>query len=66
MDGKEGENRRYTSNKRRTFQRAIDNHEKVQNKTVIGPEKDEPMEISAMLISHWVIIKNPLSIMKNI
>ena len=27
MDGKEGEKRRYTSNKRSTFQRAIENHE---------------------------------------
>ena len=27
MDGKEGEKTRYTSNKRGTFQRAIENHE---------------------------------------
>ena len=28
MDGKDEENRRYTSNERGTYQRAIENHEK--------------------------------------
>ena len=51
------------------YQKAIEYHEKhlkIAKEMVIGPEKEEPMEISVMLISHWVTIKKPLSIMKNI
>ena len=33
---------------------------------MIGPEKDELMQISVLLTRHWVTIKKPLSIKKNI
>ena len=39
---------------------------KLQKKSVIGPEKDELMEISVTLTSHWVTIKKPSTIMKNV
>jgi len=32
---------------------------------VIGPEKDEPMEVLVKLTSHWVTFREPLSIIKN-
>ena len=38
---------------------------KLQKKSVIGPKKDEPMEIWAMFTSQWVTFEKPLSIMKN-
>ena len=41
-------------------------HLKIAKKSVIGAEKEEPMEIPEMLTSHWVTIEKPLSIMKNI
>ena len=39
---------------------------KLLKKSVIGPEKEEPMETSVFLMGDWVTIKRPLSIMKNI
>ena len=69
MDGKDGVNRVCTSNKRGTYQKAIEYHEKrlkIAKNSVIGPEKDEPMKISVLLTSHCVTIKKRLSIMKNI
>ena len=50
------------------FRKAIEYHEKhlkIAIESVIGPEKEEPMEISVMLTSHWVTSEKPLSIMKN-
>ena len=41
-------------------------HSKLQKKSVIGVEKEERMEISAILTSHCVTLKNPLSTMRNI
>ena len=70
MDGKEGEKRRYKSNKKKVpFKEALrfmKNTWKLQKKSVIALEKDEPMEISVLLTSRWVTIKKPLSIMKKI
>ena len=51
------------------YRKAIEYHEKhlkIATEMVIGAEKEEPMEVSVMLTSHWVTIKKPLSIMKNI
>ena len=68
MDGKDGDKKVCTSNKRDTYQKAIEYHQnfwKLQKKSVIGPEKDEPLEVSGILTTHWVSIKKPLSTMKN-
>ena len=53
------------------YQKAIEYHEKhLKIAKEIGDRAGEglgePMEISVMLISHWVTIKKPLSIMKKI
>ena len=42
----------------------IKNFQKLQKKSVIGPEKEQPMEISVMFTTHWVTVEKPLSIMK--
>ena len=50
------------------FRKAIEYHEKhlkIAIELVIGPEKDEPMEISVMLSFRWVTSEEPLSIKKN-
>ena len=39
---------------------------KLQKKSVIEPERGQRMEISALLSSHWVTMKKPLSILKNV
>ena len=60
MSDKDGHERVY---------KAIQYHEKhlkIAKKTVIGPEKDEPMEISVFPTGHWVTIEKPSSIMKKI
>ena len=52
------------------YRKAIQFHEKhlkiAKKKSVMGLEKQEPMEISVMLTSHWVTIEKQLSFMKNI
>ena len=51
------------------YRKAIDYHKKrLKIAKEIGdrPEREEPMEISVMLTSHWVTIEKPLSIMKNV
>ena len=40
--------------------------QKLQRKLVIGPEKEEPMEISILFSSHRVPREKPLSIMRKI
>ena len=50
------------------FQKSIEYHEKhlkIANE-IRGHQKDELMQISLMITSHWVTSKKPLSIMKNI
>ena len=32
---------------------------------MIGPEKEQPMEILVVLTTHWVNMEKPLSIIKN-
>ena len=51
------------------YQKALEYHGqklKLQKKSVIGPEKDEPMEVSLMLKARWVTVTKPLSIMKKV
>ena len=33
---------------------------------MIGPEKEEPMEVSVMLKGRWLTIKKPLNIIKSL
>ena len=50
------------------FRKAIEYHEKrlkLQCKSVMGPEKEDPMEISVMVSGLWVTSEKALSIMKN-
>ena len=42
------------------------NFRKFKNKSVIGPEKEQPMDISALLTTRWVTIKKTLSTKKTI
>ena len=42
------------------YRKAMEYHEKglkFQKKSVIGPEKEEPMEVSVLLSSHWKTIE---------
>ena len=51
-----------------TLSQAIEYHEKrlkLQCKSVMGPEKEDPMEISVMVSGLWVTSEKALSIMKN-
>ena len=50
------------------FPKAIEYHEKHLKiaKEIRGQQKDELMQISLMITSHWVTSKKPLIIMKNI
>ena len=55
MDGKDGYKKVCTSNERGTYKQAIEYHEKrlkIAKESVIGPEKEQPMEISVMLTRH--------------
>ena len=73
LDDRAGEGRAYGNlgnayHSLGNYHKAIEYHEKrlnLQKKSVIKPEKDEPMEISVMLTTHWVTIKKPLSMMKS-
>ena len=50
-------------------QKSIEYHEKqlkIAKESVIGVEKEEQMEVSVIVTSHWVTIENPLSTMRNI
>ena len=51
------------------YRKATEDHKKhleIAIDVLIGAEKEEAMEISVMLFSHWVTIEKPLSAMKNI
>ena len=50
------------------FRKAIEYHEKHLKiaKEIRGQQKDELMQISLMITSHWVTFEKPLSIMRNV
>ena len=39
---------------------------KIARKSLMEPEKEEPMEILVMRTTHWVVFKKPLNIKNNI
>ena len=50
------------------LQKAIEYNEKqlkIAIKSLIGPEKEEPLQISVLPTCHWVTSEKPFSIIKN-